>query len=340
MQRSNSWSASMSTPAASSSNDSLGTDSSPHRSYLSRSNRNAAPCVTAPAQGALRGEVGAGHIVFESESFGSSMSSAPQAPSAHVLMTASAPITASAQATSGSSPADASYAPHNAANAERHANRSCTPCLRFVLKSGCKDGNTCKYCHLPHNGEKLRQRPGKGSRAKCQQLIQTIIETYTDREERLDHLQELVQEKHPFTRSLLLHKIKDYEEIPVRHQVGQIDRSRLSHELKPGGHGAIPTYETPLSSNEQALLHKMAKHHAEKAKLAEAFKAMVHEENTRQGVAHNAQRGQVVEKRVLAPGTVIAAACVGGSENSPPIPLERGPVGETTQSERRTKTSL
>lgn len=115
-----------------------------------------------------------------------------------------------------------------------HFKEMCKPCLRFILRDGCKDGDGCKYCHQVHpDTKKLRQRPCKLVRQQCKQVIQQLRDSHPeDREKRLDELQLLVQPHSPYMRSLLMHTIKDIEDpAPTLHRVGQIT---ASSSLAPG----------------------------------------------------------------------------------------------------------
>lgn len=116
---------------------------------------------------------------------------------------------------------------------ELHFKEMCKPCLRFILRDGCKDGDRCKYCHLVHpDTKKLRQRPCKLVRQQCKQVIQEVRDSHQCREKRLDELQSLVQPHSPYMRSLLMHTIKDLEDpAPTLHRVGQI---ATSSSLAPG----------------------------------------------------------------------------------------------------------
>eukprot|EP00930_Biecheleria_cincta_P052025 TRINITY_DN37247_c0_g1_i1.p1 TRINITY_DN37247_c0_g1~~TRINITY_DN37247_c0_g1_i1.p1 ORF type:complete len:332 (-),score=47.68 TRINITY_DN37247_c0_g1_i1:11-967(-) len=247
LPRSSSWSGSFSTPAQSSSNESTGTNPSPYRSSLVADIRYDTPSDVMRVQDEPSH---AGHIVFDSDTYGSSTSSPG-------LMLESVNSVQKGQP-------------------EQHAIGACTPCLRFMLKDRCKRGDSCNFCHMSHTGEKLRQRPGKVAREQCKQLIQCILDSQHDREKRLDMLQALVEDQCPFTRSLVLHKIKDFAVPPVRHEVGQVDRA-----ARPSEPPAVDDddHMAPGASEMQVLpgLHlpqKVAAHCRRKAKIAEDLKAL------------------------------------------------------------------
>lgn len=147
---------------------------------------------------------------------------------------------------------------HTSQAAQLHARMHCTPCLRFILKDGCKNGKTCKFCHLDHNQERLRQRPSKVVRSECKRAIQDVFDSQSDREKRLDQLQVLVQPHNPFVRRLLVQQISNLEDPPVLHTAGQIDTSEKSQQVQPDG----PTFSREARDFEtdyeqqQALLLK------------------------------------------------------------------------------------
>jgi len=58
----------------------------------------------------------------------------------------------------------------NFAMIELHEAGECKPCLYLNSKSGCLNGDACRFCHLPH-GKKNRPRPCKAKRTQCKQIV-------------------------------------------------------------------------------------------------------------------------------------------------------------------------
>lgn len=59
-----------------------------------------------------------------------------------------------------------------------HELGQCRPC-KFFVKEGCEQGQSCRYCHLPHEKKSRigrRARPSKHARQQCREMKQMLEE--------------------------------------------------------------------------------------------------------------------------------------------------------------------
>merc|ERR1712079_295752 len=56
---------------------------------------------------------------------------------------------------------------------KRHEEGLCKPCHFVHTKKGCKSGQGCAFCHLPHTicTSKTENRPSKSDRDQCKKLL-------------------------------------------------------------------------------------------------------------------------------------------------------------------------
>ena len=52
-----------------------------------------------------------------------------------------------------------------------HSVGECTPCNYYLSRGTCKIGDTCKYCHQPHEKARVKPRPRKGIRKYCKGAV-------------------------------------------------------------------------------------------------------------------------------------------------------------------------
>lgn len=57
-----------------------------------------------------------------------------------------------------------------------HGTGGCRPCLFFASEIGCREGEACLFCHLPHRG-KNRPHPSKKMRARYRKIILQMQES-------------------------------------------------------------------------------------------------------------------------------------------------------------------
>lgn len=56
-----------------------------------------------------------------------------------------------------------------------HERGVCKPCA-FAALDSCAAGSFCRYCHLPHDGVRIKMRPCKGKRDRFKRLMDRIAE--------------------------------------------------------------------------------------------------------------------------------------------------------------------
>lgn len=62
-----------------------------------------------------------------------------------------------------------------------HGQDECNPCLFVHTKRGCKNGETCVFCHFPHK-RKATPRPAKGKRDRYRKLVNRMEQERLDGE--------------------------------------------------------------------------------------------------------------------------------------------------------------
>mmetsp|Transcript_9553 Transcript_9553/g.15235 ORF Transcript_9553/g.15235 Transcript_9553/m.15235 type:complete len:197 (-) Transcript_9553:52-642(-) len=56
----------------------------------------------------------------------------------------------------------------------------CRPCLHFLRKRGCWNGNNCAFCHLEHKDKPSRPRPCKAKRQQCHRALALLQVVHRD----------------------------------------------------------------------------------------------------------------------------------------------------------------
>jgi len=91
------------------------------------------------------------------------------------------------------------------AGSTNHAAKKCTPCIHFTTKTGCKHGESCRFCHLEHTEDtkRGRHRPCKATRNQCKQLLSQMNDLYKDDPEQKRIAYQTLAEQSPYMKSLL-----------------------------------------------------------------------------------------------------------------------------------------
>merc|ERR1719210_1336040 len=66
---------------------------------------------------------------------------------------------------------------------EKHDEGLCKPCNWVHSKIGCKSGQNCAFCHLPHfpaKDQTKQNKPGKKARDRCKKWLDFIDEASED----------------------------------------------------------------------------------------------------------------------------------------------------------------
>eukprot|EP00931_Biecheleriopsis_adriatica_P013694 TRINITY_DN115162_c0_g1_i1.p1 TRINITY_DN115162_c0_g1~~TRINITY_DN115162_c0_g1_i1.p1 ORF type:complete len:212 (+),score=45.00 TRINITY_DN115162_c0_g1_i1:86-721(+) len=81
---------------------------------------------------------------------------------------------------------------------EAHAEGKCVPCKFFRSSVGCKKGDDCVFCHLPH-AKRSRDRPKKATRDLYKRMKASLAKQELDPETRQKLEQEISQESRYFS---------------------------------------------------------------------------------------------------------------------------------------------
>ena len=88
-----------------------------------------------------------------------------------------------------------------------HAAGRCKPCRFHASKSGCKSGQACSYCHLPHP-----KRPSLAKREQCKAVAQrTLKDSALRGPEDLKETIRLLSKRGMYMRSVIHGKVRDGE---------------------------------------------------------------------------------------------------------------------------------
>jgi len=88
---------------------------------------------------------------------------------------------------------------------EEHAEGKCFPCFHNSRPGGCRNGVSCRFCHLQHadQNKKTRHRPCKYTRSQCKQVLSEIQDALRDDEEQKRLVYEELANYNLYMRSLL-----------------------------------------------------------------------------------------------------------------------------------------
>eukprot|EP00930_Biecheleria_cincta_P003407 TRINITY_DN104341_c0_g1_i1.p1 TRINITY_DN104341_c0_g1~~TRINITY_DN104341_c0_g1_i1.p1 ORF type:complete len:255 (+),score=27.89 TRINITY_DN104341_c0_g1_i1:185-949(+) len=160
-------------------------------------------------------------------------------------------VPAEASASGGPRMAVQSQLPENLVH--RHELRRCIPCIELQLNQHCRNGRDCRFCHLPHDDNLVKeQRPTKEMRARCKKSICKCIEQHkSDNEQLIGELQRLVARQSPFLRHYTFKTLRDTTlfEAGDSSSLGTVSSSTKGGKQGGKGHGA----------GEGGLLHKGGK---------------------------------------------------------------------------------
>jgi len=61
-----------------------------------------------------------------------------------------------------------------------HVSSHCIPCRNVHSRSGCKDGQSCAFCHMPHahKANANRNRASKAKRLRCRQILGLLADEF------------------------------------------------------------------------------------------------------------------------------------------------------------------
>mmetsp|Transcript_9316 Transcript_9316/g.16811 ORF Transcript_9316/g.16811 Transcript_9316/m.16811 type:complete len:410 (+) Transcript_9316:183-1412(+) len=85
---------------------------------------------------------------------------------------------------------------------ELHATGECRPCLYLRAKSGCFNGENCKFCHFSHM-KKSRPRPCKAKRAECKRIVAMLDNVFGEDHDSLQKAAERLANESAYMRTVI-----------------------------------------------------------------------------------------------------------------------------------------
>jgi hypothetical protein len=83
-----------------------------------------------------------------------------------------------------------------------HYTGECKPCLYLSSKTGCLNGDNCRFCHLPH-AKKNRPRPCKAKRTQCKQIVGMLHTVFGENSQEFHQAAQRFSTESAYMRSIL-----------------------------------------------------------------------------------------------------------------------------------------
>jgi len=124
---------------------------------------------------------------------------------------------------------------------ELHATGECRPCLYLRAKSGCFNGENCKFCHFSHV-KKSRPRPCKAKRAECKRIVAMLDNVFGEDHDSLQKAAERLANESAYMRTV------------IRGKKNKEMRELLDREGDDEDRGLVPTLGSQGGRGQQDLL--------------------------------------------------------------------------------------
>mmetsp|Transcript_46821 Transcript_46821/g.111390 ORF Transcript_46821/g.111390 Transcript_46821/m.111390 type:complete len:430 (-) Transcript_46821:113-1402(-) len=124
---------------------------------------------------------------------------------------------------------------------ELHAKGECRPCLYLRAKSGCFNGENCKFCHFSHV-KKSRPRPCKAKRAECKRIVAMLDNVFGEDQESLQKAADRLANESAYMRTVIRgKKNKEMRELLEKEHIQDEDRGlAIGNGARGGGQQDLP----------------------------------------------------------------------------------------------------
>ncbi|CAE7262877.1 unnamed protein product [Symbiodinium pilosum] len=113
---------------------------------------------------------------------------------------------------------------------ENHATGQCRPCHYVFAKSGCTNGESCTFCHLPHP-KRFRPRPCKSKRYKCKRLAAVLDKVFDNDPDSFQSVVEQLSAQGGYLNTVVKSKVRSLQQ---KTQAPEPQEKEVRRVLKPG----------------------------------------------------------------------------------------------------------